>query len=306
MFSLVMRQLSIMAIIGVGGFIYAKVVKVQEYESKFLSKLLLYFINPFMIINSFNKEFNPEKFKQLLFVILLSLIAHLVMILLGFFSTKDKVDRLAVSLTNCGFVGIPLVRGVFGEEGVFFLMGSLVVFNIMVWTYGYYQIGGSVKIKKIITNPNIIAITFGLILYVLPVSIPEIIMKPINMIGDLNTAVSMILIGILLANFKFSESKAYIFQITKTLILRLIVTGILNIAVFFVIFKIFGNFPDIQLLIYVVLLASLCPVATSIPGLACVFNKDATYASVLVSISSLLCLFTLPAIVALAELVIRL
>lgn len=306
MFSLVMRQLSIMAIIGVGGFIYAKVVKVQEYESKFLSKLLLYFINPFMIINSFNKEFNPEKFKQLLFVILLSLIAHLVMILLGFFSTKDKVDRLAVSLTNCGFVGIPLVRGVFGEEGVFFLMGYLVVFNIMVWTYGYYQIGGSVKIKKIITNPNIIAITFGLILYVLPVSIPEIIMKPINMIGDLNTAVSMILIGILLANFKFSESKAYIFQITKTLILRLIVTGILNIAVFFVIFKIFGNFPDIQLLIYVVLLASLCPVATSIPGLACVFNKDATYASVLVSISSLLCLFTLPAIVALAELVIRL
>lgn len=306
MFALVMRQLSIMAIIGVGGFIYAKVVKVQEYESKFLSKLLLYFINPFMIINSFNKEFNPEKFKQLLFVILLSLIAHLVMILLGFFSTKDKVDRLAVSLTNCGFVGIPLVRGVFGEEGVFFLMGYLVVFNIMVWTYGYYQIGGSVKIKKIITNPNIIAITFGLILYVLPVSIPEIIMKPINMIGDLNTAVSMILIGILLANFKFSESKAYIFQITKTLILRLIVTGILNIAVFFVIFKIFGNFPDIQLLIYVVLLASLCPVATSIPGLACVFNKDATYASVLVSISSLLCLFTLPAIVALAELVIRL
>ena len=306
MFSLVMRQLSIMAIIGIGGFIYAKVVKVQEYESKFLSKLLLYFINPFMIINSFNKEFNPEKFKQLLFVILLSLIAHLVMILLGFFSTKDKVDRLAVSLTNCGFVGIPLVRGVFGEEGVFFLMGYLVVFNIMVWTYGYYQIGGSVKIKKIITNPNIIAITFGLILYVLPVSIPEIIMKPINMIGDLNTAVSMILIGILLANFKFSESKAYIFQITKTLILRLIVTGILNIAVFFVIFKIFGNFPDIQILIYVVLLASLCPVATSIPGLACVFNKDATYASVLVSISSLLCLFTLPAIVALAELVIRL
>ena len=306
MFALVMRQLSIMAIIGVGGFIYAKVVKVQEYESKFLSKLLLYFINPFMIINSFNKEFNPEKFKQLLFVILLSLIAHLVMILLGFFSTKDKVDRLAVSLTNCGFVGIPLVRGVFGEEGVFFLMGYLVVFNIMVWTYGYYQIGGSVKIKKIITNPNIIAITFGLILYVLPVSIPEIIMKPINMIGDLNTAVSMILIGILLANFKFSESKAYIFQIAKTLILRLIVTGILNIAVFFVIFKIFGNFPDIQLLIYVVLLASLCPVATSIPGLACVFNKDATYASVLVSISSLLCLFTLPAIVALAELVIRL
>lgn len=305
MFVLVMRQLSIMAIIGLGGFIYAKIVKVEENESKFLSKLLLYFINPFMIINSFNKEFDPEKFKQLLFVVLLALIAHGVMVFLGMLSTKDKIDRLAVALTNCGFVGIPLVRGVFGDEGVFFLMGYLIIFNTMVWTYGYYQVGGSVSIKKIITNPNIIAITFGLVIYVLPVSLPEIIMKPINMIGDLNTAVSMILIGILLANFKFSESKAYVFQITKTLVLRLIVTGILNIAVFFVIYKLFGNFPDIKLLIYVVLIASLCPVATSIPGLACVFNKDATYASVLVSISSILCLFTLPAVIALAELIIK-
>lgn len=305
MFSLVMRQLTIMAIIGLGGFIYAKIIKVEEKESKFLSKLLLYFINPFMIINSFNKEFDPQKFKQLMFVVMLALIAHFLMALLGIFSSKDKIDRLAVSLTNCGFVGIPLVRGVFGDEGVFFLMGYLIIFNTMVWTYGYYQVGGSISIKKIITNPNIIAITFGLVLYVSPIALPEIIMKPINMIGDLNTAVSMILIGILLANFKFSESKAYIFKITKTLILRLIVTGILNIAVFYVVYKIFGNFPDIKLLIYVVLLASLCPVATSIPGLACVFNKDATYASVLVSLSSILCLFTLPAVIALAELVIK-
>lgn len=305
MFSLVMRQLTIMAVIGLGGFIYAKIMKVDDKESKFLSKLLLYFINPFMIINSFNKEFDPEKFKQLMFVILLAFIAHLVMIVLGLLSSKDKVDRLAVSLTNCGFVGIPLVRGVFGDEGVFFLMGYLVIFNIMVWTYGYYQIGGSIKISKIVTNPNIIAITFGLIIYVLPVSLPEIVMKPINMIGDLNTAVSMILVGILLANFKFSESKAYIFKITKTLIIRLIGTGVLNILVFFVIYKLFGNFPDIQLLIFVVLIASLCPVATSIPGLACVFNRDATYASVLVSISSLLCLFTLPSMIALAELLIK-
>jgi len=305
MFSLVMRQLIIMTIIGLGGFIYAKIVKVQESEYKFLSKLLLYFINPFMIVNSFNKEFNPEKFKQLMFVILLALLAHFVMALLGTFTSKEKVDRLAVSLTNCGFVGIPLIRGVFGDEGVFFLMGYLVVFNTMVWTYGYYQMGGSISIKKIITNPNIVAITFGLILYVTPIALPELIMKPINMIGDLNTAVSMILIGILLANFNFSESKAYAFNITKTLILRLIVTGILNILIFFLVYKLFGNFPEIKLLIYVVLMASLCPVATSIPGLAVVFNKDATYASVLVSLSSLLCLFTLPALVALAELVIK-
>ena len=85
-----MKQLIVMALIGLGGFIYAKLVKVKEEEQKFLSKMLLYFINPFMIINSFNKPFEAEKFRQLLFVVFVALVVHVVMILVGVVSTKEK------------------------------------------------------------------------------------------------------------------------------------------------------------------------------------------------------------------------
>ena len=56
-----MKQLITMALIALGGFIFAKIFKVEESQQKFLSKLLLYFINPFMVVKSFNLEFNAKQ-----------------------------------------------------------------------------------------------------------------------------------------------------------------------------------------------------------------------------------------------------
>ena len=158
MYILVTKQLITMAIIGLGGFIFAKIFKVNESERKFLSKLLLYFIYPTMVLNSFNRDFDSQKLELLGIVVILSLIIHGLMIALGLLTSRQKIDRLAIAFTNCGFIGIPLIRGVFGDEGIIFLMGYLAVFNVLVWTYGYHQLSGTINLKKIITNPNIIAV----------------------------------------------------------------------------------------------------------------------------------------------------
>lgn len=303
MYVLVTKQLITMFLILLAGFIFAKIFNVQEIERKFLSKLLLYFINPCVIINSFNKTFDSGELKKLLFVVAISLFITFVMILIGKITSGNLIDRLGIAFTNCGFMGIPLIRGVFGEKGVFFLMGYLVIFNFMVWTYGYSQFSGGVKIKKIIFNPNIICIFFGIILYCLPVKLPEFIEKPVFMVGELNTAVSMILLGVLLADFKLSEGKKYVWSIVKFCVVRLVICGLVNICILFFVMKFFGNFEDARMLCYVVLICSMCPAATSIPGLACVFNRDSSYASLIVSISSVACIATLPSLVALAELI---
>ena len=269
-----------MALIALGGFIFAKIFKVEESQQKFLSKLLLYFINPFMVVKSFN-------------------------LVTGFFSSKEQVDRLAICFTNCGFIGIPLIRGVFGDEGVFYLMGYLVVFNITIWTYGYYIMSGSINLKKIITNPNIIAVILGIAIFCSPWTLPEFIARPVTMIGDLNTAVSMILIGILLANFKPADGKLYALKIAKVSLFRHIICALINIGVLFIVWKLFPNVPDCRILLFVVLICSLCPAATTIPGFAVLFNHDETYASLIISFTSVLCIFFLPTFVALAELIIR-
>ena len=303
MYILVTKQLITMFLIMLCGYVFAKVFKVQEVERKFLSKLLLYLINPCIIINAFNKEFNSDELKKLLFVVLISLFITLVMILIGILTSKNIIDRLCIAFTNCGFMGIPLIRGVFGEEGVFYLMGYLVIFNFLVWTYGYCQMSGSFNIKKIILNPNIICIFVGIIIYCMPFTLPQFIKNPLIMIGDLNTAVSMILIGVLLSELRIAEVKKYCWSIVKFCFIRLILCGIINILILYFVMKVFGgNIGNARLLCYVVLICSLCPAATSIPGLACVFNKNASYASLIVSISSVVCIATMPSLIAMAEL----
>lgn len=301
MYVLVAKQLIVMVFILFGGFIFAKAFKTQEVERKFLSKLLLYFINPCVIINSFNKNFDGAELKKLLFVVAISCFITVVMIFVGKISSKNIVDRLGVAFTNCGFMGIPLIRGVFGEKGVFFLMGYLAVFNFFIWTYGYCKIGGGLNLKKIIFNPNIICIFFGILLYCSPFTLPEFIEKPIFLVAELNTAISMILLGVLLADFKLSEGKKYVWQIVKFCVVRLAICGVINVFILFAITNLFKNMQDARTLCYVVLICSACPAATSIPSLACVFDKNASYASLIVSVSSAVCIATLPSIVALAE-----
>ena len=305
MYILVVKQLVTMLIILVSGFAFAKITKATPAESKGLSRLLVFFINPCVVVTSFNMDFDPQKLKNLLFVAAVSTVIHLVMITIGFFSSKDKIDRLTVAFTNCGFMGIPLINGVFGPEGVFYLMGYLILFNITLWTYGYYQISGSTNIKKIILNPNILSVVIGLVLFCTPLTLPAVLLTPVSMIAGTNTAVAMILLGVLLAEFKPSQFKNYSVRILKILFVRMILISIVNIAILFVVFKLFGSIPNAITMIYVILICSLCPCATSIPTMACLFEKDSVYASLTVSISSVLCMISIPAFVALAENFIR-
>jgi predicted permease len=291
-----------MIIITLAGYIFARIAKVTDEQQKFMSRLLLYFINPFLVLNSFNMEFTWLKFRQLWFAAFIALILHGVMILLGFLSSKEKIDRVAVAFTNCGFVGIPLIRGVFGDEGVFYLMGYLIVFNVLIWTYGYYQFCGKTNLKKIITNPNIIAVAIGLVMFCLPFKLPELLQKPIVMIADINTPMAMLLLGILFARFEFDRT--YIARLVKTMFFRLILTSICNLGVILLAYKIFANVQDIKMMLFAIYICSMCPVATTIPGLAVVFDHDKSFASLLVTISSVFCILTIPSFVALAEFII--
>ena len=79
---------------------------------------------------------------------------------------------MALIYSNSGFIGIPLINGVFGSEGVFLLMGYIVVFNLFLWIQGIYFVTGRISPKRIITNPNIIAVIGGIILFLLPLQLP--------------------------------------------------------------------------------------------------------------------------------------
>lgn len=331
MYLTVMTQLLIMAIIALVSFFFSKANKYGEKEASFLSKVLLMVINPCVMVNAYNIDFDMEKLKATGFSVFISLIFHLVMTVLAvlFIRTAkprgllekaselgdwenrkvfDGLDRIAVVFTNSGFIGIPLIKGVFGDEGVFYLMGYILVFNVYLWTWGDYLMTHKVSIKKIVTNPNILAAFLGVILFCIPGKLPLIIGEPIRMIADLNGAVSMILLGLLFAKFKKSESSKgseYVWRIIRVVLMRLVVLPVALLGIMLLLTKAFHSYPNIQMIMCVLYTAVLCPVGMSVSGFAVLFGKDSSYSSLLVSISSACCIATVPAFVQLADMLIQ-
>lgn len=306
MYLVVLKQLVVMALIAAVGYAVTKKFKFGKKEQQFVSKLLLYVINPCLIIHTFDVPFSTDKFKELSLVFAISMVTHILLTVLAFIfcRSKDKegksldpLDKLGVVYTNCAFIGIPLINGVFGQGGSFYLMAYIAAFNICIWTMGYYVLSGEIKPLKIITNPNIIAVIAGIIVFCMPMSLPDIISQPLSFIGNMNTAAAMLLLGMLFATFTkpSGDLKTFVIRIAKVTILRLVGSAV---VVFFIVLactSIFTGIENIKLMCYVIYIAALCPVGMTISSMAVVFGKDESYASLIVASTSVMCLVTLPA-----------
>ncbi len=300
----VAKQLLTMLIICLLAFLFSKRNKFGDRESQFVSRLLLYFVNPCLIINAFNFSFSMEKLQQLGFVIVLSFAVHLLFTVVVMIFLRDEIERLGVIFTNSGFIGIPLIRGVFGSTGVFYLMGYLAVFNIYLWTFGEYRMSHKFSLKKIITNPNVIAVTVGIIVFCLPFKLPSVIASPLGYISDLNTALSMVLLGMLFASYKNESGSSYSVGVIRVTAMRLVVCSVVTVALIVIVWKVFQSVPNVREMLFVVLIASLCPIGMSVSSFACIFGRDASYAGLMVTATSVGCVITIPLFVKVAELLI--
>lgn len=308
-----LKQLSIMLVIAAMAFAFSKRMGFDERDSRFVSRLLLFFVNPCLIVSSFNIPRSADKARALALSALASVAVHLLLTALASLSVRsrdegkrslDALDHVGIVFTNCGFIGIPLIRGMLGDEGVFYLMGYMVVFNIYLWIYGERQMTGRSNIKKTLSNPNVIASLAGLALFALPVRLPEFIALPLAHISDTNTALSMILLGMLFAEFSSRArpgERPPIARVAKTCALRLVASSVISLALVCAVYRLLPTVPRIRETLLVVLIASLCPVGMSVSTFACVFGKDSSYSSLLVVASSVASVATIPLFVQAAE-----
>lgn len=73
---------------------------------------------------------------------------------------------------------------------MFFGAAFLAVFNIMNWTLGLYMMSRNrqlLSLRKLITNPGIIGVTIGVILFFTSSTLPSLINAPVDYLAALNT-----------------------------------------------------------------------------------------------------------------------
>ena len=299
--STIVEQVSIMYVLMAIGFIVYRKKLINEEGTKQLSNLLVWVINPLIMLTRYQMDFSMIKLKELGISFLVSLCSMLIGFLIGeiIFKKDQRIDKFAIGFANAGFIGIPLVTSIMGIDKVFFLSAYLVCFGILSYTYGIYMVSGNKKlitVKSLLLNPGIIAVAIGLLVFISPVKLPKIIYDAFNLVGGTNTPIAMILLGTYIAKSKlitlFSDGHAYFVCFIKLIVIPMVIL---------VLFKFLPS--DLMEIKMVVLIAMSTPVGLTVPMFSQMYGGDYEYGAKLVGLSTLLSLATIPVILYLANVI---
>ena len=289
-------------LLAVGYFLYKKKLMSDE-TTRQMSNIALTLINPIVIFNAYQTDFNPEMLKGLLIAVALSVGAHVLLILASaLLIRKDRsnfqIERFALSYTNCAFMGIPLVQSTFGSEGVFYLTGYITVFNLLMWTHGNLSMQDSNKegisatvkaVGKVLLSPAILSIAVGLVFFFTGLRLPAVLQQPLDYLGALNTPLAMLVSGATIAKAgllgAFTKPRVYFIQVFKLLALP---------AVMAVIFALLAVNGVDSLILSTVLIAASAPTASATIMFSYRHGRDEKYASNHFALSTVASMATMP------------
>lgn len=295
------KQVLIMLIlVGVGALCY-KIKLISKEGNKSLTNLVLYVVNPVLIFVSYQQDFSYRLLKGLGIAFVLSAVGFGIFGLFAFLFIRGKqsgdsvVERLNATYSNCGFMGIPLALALFGSEGVFYVTAVNTAFNIIIWTIGVYSITKDrsfVSVKKIVTNPTIIATVLGFLMFVFRIEVPQIIYTPCNYLASMVTPLAMIVAGVTIAQNNilkaFLKPRIYLVCALKLVLVPVILSFL------------FALIPDVNnTAVTTSLLCLSCPSATIATMFAIKFNKNASYSAQMFGITTILSVVTLPLVIGL-------
>ena len=281
--------LGLILLMGIG-FLCSKVGLIDQSAEKQLTGLLLKVVQPVYLLMAYQRAFDKGLLRDFMICMAMAAFAFLLMILLPYlFFRKGSRDRevglLLTAFPNTGFFGIPLISGIYGAEGVFFLTTMITMFNVLLWTYGVLLMSGkrdTLKntVKRLI-SPSLIAIVVGLLCFSFGWLLPEAFTSPLKKLGDMNTPLAMLISGAVVAraNFKEGLRDPMVYKIS---LLRVLV---LPMAVALCLFWL----PVNPILITIVVLASGFSVGSA-PLMFCVqYDKNSVLGGECVALTSVLC-----------------
>lgn len=302
MFLIISNQIVKMFLIMILGYICYRVKLIDHQGNKALSNLLLIVINPFLIINAFQIEYNTALMHGFLLSFLLAMLTHLVGIVIARIFIPEKssrdynIERFSCIYSNCGFMGIPLISSILGSEGVLYITAYMVAFNFLCWTQGLVLMTGNTswkQIKKGLTSPVMFGILLGLILFAAQIKLPSVLSDTIEYISAMNTPIGMLVAGISLAETNLWEAlknkRLYLVTAIKLLLIPLIMA------------LCFSFLPWNKNVLCTILVAAACPAATTGTIFALRYDANYKYASEIFAFSTLVSLITIPMMVSLAE-----
>ncbi len=266
-----------------------------------ISDLVIYLVTPALIMRSLQMEFTPDTLTNVYVMGVLALLTTILMVVSRLVSPQSHLSQYAMFFGNTGFIGIPIADSLYGAQSVVYMAVFIAVVNVLVWTYGISLIAGresQLSFTKLLTNPNNLAIVAGVLLHIMPFSLPRFIDQSITLVANLNLPLVMIVLGTYLAEAQLSRFlrsrefyKVCFFNLLFIPITVIILLRLLPMTI------------D-HLVAMTLVVAHATPGAALLVVFAKKFQKDYHFSLAMISLTTLTSMLTIPLIIALAMLVI--
>ena len=241
--------------------------------------LCLYVLLPFNIFHAFLVQPHHDVWGPVVITILLSVLYNVISVASAFLLYK-KTDEEKKKPLRYGTI--------YGTSGLLYAAVFMLPVRVVMWSVGVSCfLPGQKKnvLKKVITHPCIVAIYLGLIVIVLPVAWPDFFLNGVEGLSSANTPVSMMLIGMMLAEM---DPRGLV---DRTMVWYAAVRLVLIPAVVFAVTALIPLDPVLRG-ITVIMAGMPAPVTTAL--LSSKYHGDERYATGMIFLSTLSSLVTLP------------
>lgn len=304
----ILSSLIMIFLLIVPGIFFKKRNIITENQNDAFSSLVVNLTWPCLVIDAMQMEFSMQVLKHSIYMLVVALIVFAILILISFplskvlrlSRTKQYLTVFMLIFGNTGFLGIPVIKALYGSDAVFYAAILEMINDILMFTIGIILIqistGAELKVSpKQLLSPGLAGVAIGLILFLLNLQLPQLLAGSIEMIGAATTPLTMFVIGYQLGGLKMKEIvgewQVYVISLAKLL---LVPTITLLLVKFWA--------GDFSLLEKVLIISFAMPVASATAIFSQQYKGETAFATKTVLLSTVLSIVTIPVFAIIMEL----
>lgn len=296
-------------ILMIPGFLLKKWKIVNTMQTDGVASIITKTTYPCLVITAMQMDYSPEVLSNCPYIFLVYagvmlaafLLSKIVGKLFSLPAGRSQLLSFMLIFGNTGFIGLPVLNGLFGAEAVFYGAICDATCDIFLFTFGTAILrsaaaqhtdapkGRASDVLKELINPCTIGVIIGLILYVTGTRLPAILGEPVSLLGSATTPLAMFIIGSQLAEIKpkslFGDRHIYLGCFLKLLIMPAAALLLSSLII-----------GSGSLLSTVIIIEAAMPAAAVTVIFTQQFHGDVEFAAKGVLMSTLLCILTIPVV----------
>lgn len=241
-----LQVMVVLFIIVVLGYALCKLGYMGEDFDRKLSSIVVDVTCPLLILSSVMGESLPDR-TLILPLLGVGFLTYVLLLVFGFFVPRliaaDRDDQgmigFALMFANVGFIGYPIVSSIFGAKAVFYAALLNMPNTFFIFTAGVMLVKGEYSVRKLnlklLFSPAMIAAFVAALLVALDVHTPEIVARPVTMVGNITVPAALMIIGSSMARLPLHD----IIGSPKVYVASVLRLGLVPVSLYFL-FKVCG------------------------------------------------------------------